>query len=279
MNKIILSLLICPFLCFSQSKSVIKNSVTKEPIPYAEIYFHKTNQSQLTDSEGEIYLNKKFKEKITISCLGFKTKTLTADSSRNIIFLYPKKNQLNEVVIKTPKKVIEYGFHNISTNLFLPTAQVKKAFYPAIYIKNPAPTISSYIKEIKARIKTLDNDEKGKIRLHLYQFDSSTKTIGKELLNDNLIFTIGSKNDVKKFNVKAEHIKLPKNGVLVALQLVNGAKTVTIRCGKDKRLKVKQSYTVPGFKLKNKGININKARLLRFDKKYPLMIGISVEQF
>lgn len=278
MKKITLILGLLPCVVFAQTKVFIVDSSTKMPVKYAEVYVHNAEKYMLADSLGVITLSEKeAKEKITVSCLGFKAKTLATNDIQDTVLLFSKKNKLDKVVIRSSGKEVQYGFVNSPTYFFFPKAKVNKRFYPAVYIKNPSPDVLSYINTVSARIRSTDRHKKGKIRLHIYEFDPDTETIGQELLRENLIFTIGTTPKIKAFPLN-KRLKLPKNGVLVALQLVNDA-AVIIRCGKDKSLETVHSFTVPGFKLKNSGVSLKKVHQLRIAKKYPLMIGITVERF
>jgi len=92
---------------YGQTIKVIDNK-TKEPIPFAEIFFPNLNKGQIANENGIIELNNppKRKTEIIISSLGFKSLTTYADFSIQNDFSFAIEEshfKLNEVVISVPK--------------------------------------------------------------------------------------------------------------------------------------------------------------------------------
>ncbi|WP_430467352.1 DUF5686 family protein [Winogradskyella ouciana] len=101
-NLLLLTLLffITKTLAQSQKKLILINDTTEEVVPFANILFSKVDyKGTSSDIDGVFYVPKTI-ESITISYVGFETKTLrVSDISSQIIRLKPEASALNEVVI------------------------------------------------------------------------------------------------------------------------------------------------------------------------------------
>jgi len=129
MHKITLQLFLLFSLIFSfamnaqEIKSKLIDSITKEPIPYANIIFKKGGT--ISNEEGKFTFlfskNAKATDTLMISCIGYETikKPLTQFKD-SVIFMLPKTNELKEVILDTKKytakEVIAKVKENIATN-------------------------------------------------------------------------------------------------------------------------------------------------------------------
>lgn len=101
--KVLFLLLIVPFLAQTQStfSGVIKDSKTKEPLPFATIITN-INTGEISDAEGKFFLKSKLTiTHLTISYIGYKTKKISINEEDTFltILLDPSKENLDEVVI------------------------------------------------------------------------------------------------------------------------------------------------------------------------------------
>lgn len=139
------------FFCFTsittaQSlSSKVVDSITQKPIPYATILLSKKS-GVITNEEGNFNLrfnqNNNSKDSITISCIGYKTKTIlnkvTLDS---IIYLSPKAIELGPVILTnkeyTAEEIIDLVKENSAKNY--PKSTIKRRlFFRESYFQNMA---------------------------------------------------------------------------------------------------------------------------------------------
>jgi len=110
MNKKVKLVLIGFLLIFSrivfsqaniQSKSIVIDSKTQEPLIYASVLNKSNKSGTVTDLNGKFILNKNnIGDSIIVSYIGFKTKVIVlTGKSIDTIVLNPKKNLLDEVIV------------------------------------------------------------------------------------------------------------------------------------------------------------------------------------
>lgn len=80
--------LLCASSCLSQSISftgIIQDAHTKEPIPFASVYFKRSNIGKTTDSAGNFsfYISKYSKDTLLVTYVGYETYKLPVDDSLN----------------------------------------------------------------------------------------------------------------------------------------------------------------------------------------------------
>lgn len=85
----------------------VKDSSTKEPIPFAVVTFNQTTVAAYTSESGKFSIsNRRNITKVTVSLMGYKTQTFTIPAEKTTvkeIFLESTNTELTEVVVK-PKK-------------------------------------------------------------------------------------------------------------------------------------------------------------------------------
>ena len=106
--RTLFTLLFVCFISFAQSQSLeLKGKIvdikTKEPLPFASVYFNKTTNGVDTDENGkfEIKVNPAFRE-LVISYLGYNTLSYQLDLSaldQPFTFELEPNNQLDEVEV------------------------------------------------------------------------------------------------------------------------------------------------------------------------------------
>lgn len=123
--KITILLLILPAVIFSQNKPlVIKGTITdsnNEPLPYVAISILEKNKGTSSNDEGAFILKlteSNLQDVITISTIGFKTKTIIVENflntSSNIIILEEDVVSLDEITLINPETYVKDALKNIS---------------------------------------------------------------------------------------------------------------------------------------------------------------------
>jgi len=103
---------------------------SKQPVPYATIQFANNKNGVIANIKGDFRIPiryKKEKDILIVSCIGYSTKRVALNSltekSYHIIFLIPKTEQLNEVVLNAKDKkkllarqIVAIAIENIKNN-------------------------------------------------------------------------------------------------------------------------------------------------------------------
>ena len=183
-------------------KIIVIDSVTSEILPFASISHQKIGSDNI----------------IRISNIGYKTKTLKANNTRDTIDLKPISYSLKEVEVTAEKKSIEYydlGFHK-EKRLFYNTGHTISALpyrilaAAKIFPKND----SDFIEGVYIRLK----HNKGKeTNFKLYLMSVDGEGLPKDTILKKLL-------DAKEYNRKAyvdisEHyLSIPSEGIFIAFE-------------------------------------------------------------
>jgi hypothetical protein len=117
----LLILLCSAFHGFSQTiQGIVLDINTKEPIPFAKVYFNGTYTGTSANESGEFHLSLKENtpRPITATSIGYYSMTRDDYPIDSIVFLllYPKIYKIAEVIIKPDSKSRMGRFYGLSTN-------------------------------------------------------------------------------------------------------------------------------------------------------------------
>jgi len=204
-------------------ESKIKDSITQKSIPYVNIAYLNLNIGTMSDEKGYFNLKKIDTLKyIQISSLGYESKIVNIKRIDSIIFLKPKIESLNEVVVysknidynKNIKLGLNQSFNKIKTSL--PFGYEFSAFIENKYKKR------GVIKEVFLNLnKSNEYDFIATYNIKFYRYDSIRKEPGELLSEKNIFVKPKNKTYILKINVENLNISLPKNGICVGVELVN----------------------------------------------------------
>lgn len=134
MNKITLFISLCFSLSFfSQSKEfILIDSISNKPIDLGQISYPALEIGSVSNKDGRIRIPLK-EEKIIVSHINYLEKVFSFDvfKKKDTLFLIPKKNQLDEIVIYNldlKKKLV-----HILENTYLENYATKKAIHKSTY--------------------------------------------------------------------------------------------------------------------------------------------------
>lgn len=222
MKKCVLLVVFISFQLVGQQiifKGTLLDSKTRKPIVYANISFSETTKGISTTEQGTffMYINQKYlKGKVHISCLNYKDTLVNAsDLNGKILFMLPKENVLNEVIItkridktivldKVKKKV--HGVHTVGMRML--------AKYFPNTMKNKC---CNYISKVAIYFSKRHN-KKSKFRVRIFDKDEKTGLPKNDLLNVNLPVTIIEGQLSTKIDLSNYSIEMPTNGVFIAFE-------------------------------------------------------------
>ncbi|PNW25766.1 carboxypeptidase-like regulatory domain-containing protein [Formosa algae] len=204
-------------LCFSQIKSKIINSETKEKIPYVNIWVENENIGTTSNENGEFELEVDNSKVILFSAIGFETKKISSDSIKNILELKPITTELEEVVIKSKKltKKLKIG-------------KFKKSKISHYFGCGMTPWISArffkYDKKYdqisflqKIRLLTESDIENAKFNIRLYGVNEKGEPDGY-IYDENIIGIAKKGKKITEVNVSNLNITFPKEGFFIAIE-------------------------------------------------------------
>lgn len=218
MKKLLaITLLLISNLCFSQLKSVIIDSETKEKIPYVNIWVENENIGTTSNEKGEFKLEIDGTKVILFSAIGFETKKISSDSIKNILELKPLITQLNEVVIKSKKKsqkLIIGKFKKSKINHYF--ACGTKPWITARYFKfKEEYNNTSFLNKI--RLLTNSDVENSKFNIRLYGVSENGEP--KDYIYDENIIGIAKKGKkITEIDMSDLNIEFPKDGFFIAIE-------------------------------------------------------------
>lgn len=213
MRKFLGLVLLMSVNLIAQTKGVVKDSLSGNPISYVSIWVENENIGTTSEENGEFSINVNDKNKnLIFSALGFKKKTVKAGQS-NVVSLVPTALDLPEVMIsnRKDKKQVEIGRRRGVAEAFDNGPRMDAKFFPFL----PDYKKTRWIKS--AAIFTDSRIDEATIKLHLYEIDENGFP-GEEMLTKDLIVPI--KRGISKTEVDLTdfNLEMPKNGIFVVVE-------------------------------------------------------------
>ncbi len=198
---------------FSQVKGVVKDSLTGQPIPFANIWVENENVATTSEEDGTFSIVVNKDKNLIFSALGYEKKTLIAAQVAQVL-LFPKAFALDEVVISnsigTKQNVIGLTENTVAQAFDNgPRIDVKFFPYQAEYKKTP------YLKRVT--VYTDSRIEDATVKIHLYKVDTNGYP-GDELLQKPLIVTVKNGTKTNKIDLSDFGLVMPKNGLFVGFE-------------------------------------------------------------
>ncbi|WP_309640201.1 carboxypeptidase-like regulatory domain-containing protein [Flavobacterium sp.] len=214
-QKIFLAWLILVNITVSaQIKGVVKDSITKEPIPYVNISVENENLGTTSEENGAFTIHVSEKSKnLFFSALGFEKKKIKISKGMEV-YLKSMAYQIDEVVIskrfETRQKEIGETESQI-LQAFDNGPRIDTKFFPYF----PSYKRTKFIKQVV--ISTDSKIEEATFKIHFYSVDANGFP-GDELLSKDLIVSVSQGVKRTKFNVTKFNLRMPKQGIFVGFE-------------------------------------------------------------
>ncbi len=235
--KIWFSVLIILITNFGYSQIIsgkIVDSISQKPLDLATISFKNSSYNVLSDAEGRFKIDGiNLPSYLLVSNIGYKTKKIEISAKENnyVINLSPQIEQLDEILIVSTKKKVEYNGDKRLKSKNENSEYVGFQFNTenCVYVKNPynkKGKIKSIILEV-SKLKGYLENKKYKIdylatfNLKFYKYDIQKNKPGKEIYSKNLIIEPENKNYKLTIDVDSLQIPFPENGVCVGVEIIN----------------------------------------------------------
>jgi len=213
--KIILTLLLFASMLSAQTKGVVKDSITGQPIAYVSIWVENENIGTTSEENGTFSINTTSKSKTLIfSSLGFKTKNV-AVSNAAAVYLSPVPYQIEEVVLgDVRKRTLWREIGTVESSVLEafdngPKIAAKFFWYCPDYKK------TKFIKQVS--INTDSKIANASFKIHFYSVNADGSP-GPEMLNKDFIVTVSKGNRQTLFDVTKFGLTMPKNGIFVGFE-------------------------------------------------------------
>ncbi|THD32823.1 carboxypeptidase-like regulatory domain-containing protein [uncultured Flavobacterium sp.] len=198
----------------AQTKGVVKDSLTVNPIAYVSIWVENENIGTTSEENGEYQIGTNDKNKnLIFSALGYQKKTVKVSESQ-IVLLSPSTFELDEVTInnKKEKKQLEIGkTKNTIAEAFDNGPRMDAKFFPYYTEYKKTRWIQ------KAIILTDSRIDDATIKLHLYDVDENGFP-GNELLSKDYIVTIKKGVTKNEIDLSDFNLEMPKTGIFVVFE-------------------------------------------------------------
>lgn len=214
---LVITILLISNYCFSQLKSVIIDSETKEKIPYVNIWIENENIGTTSNEKGEFELEINGTKIILFSALGFETRKISSDSIKNVLELKPLVTELKEVVIKSKKqnkKLVVGKFKKSKINHYFacgttPWISARYFKYQEDYDK------TSFLNKIRVLTNSDVNDSKFNIRFYSV---SKNGEPNESIFDENIIGIAKKGKKITEIDISDLNIEFPKEGLFIAIE-------------------------------------------------------------
>jgi hypothetical protein len=235
--KLLFNTLILLMTNFGYSQIIsgrIVDSISKKTIDLATISFKNLSYNVLSDTEGNFKIDcNNASSALLISNIGYKTKQVKISNKQNyyIIYLSPQIEELNEVIIVSKNKKIEYSWDKILKSKNENSEHVGFQFNTenCVYIKNPynkkgkIKSISFEVSKLKGYLdnKKYKIDYLATFNMKFYSYDNQRQKPGKEIYSKNLIIETENKTYNLTIDIDSLQIPFPENGVCIGVEIIN----------------------------------------------------------
>lgn len=213
-KKIFLTILIIfSNVLFGQESYIVIDSLSNEPISYANIWIN--NKIFTNSDENGLFIIENKNAEYNVSCLGYKKKKI--DLSKKKVLLTPESINLKEIIVTNRKsnKEIKIGSNKnkdiiIAANFDSKFAEIGKVFIPQ-------DTTCLFLKEVK--FNTFSMLKNATAKINIYSLDNNMQPY--KLINyDNLICNIKKGNQKSVIKLEEYNIIVPKEGFMVSIQIL-----------------------------------------------------------
>ncbi len=218
-HLIILSALLVTFCSQAQITAIVYDSITKESIPYINIWVEGQDKGTSADENGNFTLEVIDDSNVLVfSAVGYKTKRIGLDSIGDVVELVSDVIQLSEVVIN-PKKYKEFVIGSLKkSNIKSYFEGVQNPMMPATYFDYKEEYADTpYL--CKIRFVTSSSIPDTKFNIRLYSSDKEGAP-HKVIFNKNIIGIAEKGKNITEIDVSGMNIRFPKEGLFIAFEFL-----------------------------------------------------------
>ena len=222
-NILLYTLILLGTSSYSQKllSGYILENKTLEPLSYSTIIIENESRGTYSEIDGFFKLDTTSygNRKITLSHIGYKTKTLQLNSfkEKDTVFLVKEEHILNEVVIKAySKKLHEKWFKNDSKERTFITSPARGTTYAVLIDKHPKQKFGSFELYYLAQKSSPEN----KIRIKFLQLDTKGNPTDNQLIIKDLIYTLTYNSEHITIDLSYLDFIIPEEGFYIGVEFL-----------------------------------------------------------
>lgn len=209
-----------PLALFGQPFHVVRDSLTQQPIPYANILVENQQAGTTANEKGEFSFLKTIGGKVVVlSSIGYKSKRIIFYDTISVITLQPIVTELKEIIIMAGKKskkrhLEKFEKSDIKTQFGNNQYPWSLAHYfPFDSTLHNTPFLESI------SIYTISKVPAAKFIIKLHTKDEGG-SIGELLHHENIIATAKKGKHITQVNVSNLGIVIPETGLFIVLEFL-----------------------------------------------------------
>ncbi|MDR1197803.1 MAG: carboxypeptidase-like regulatory domain-containing protein [Prevotellaceae bacterium] len=249
--KNILIFIIINLLCYSclaqtDRKIFVADSITKEPVEYADIVFMDTDDGTYSNNKGIFYISQNIKQ-IEISSIGYYSKTINIEKIIDTVFISPQIYEISETKVlptKKKRKLVELGYANKNSIYFIGfiSGEEIAVYIPTGNENNTFRLIKQVIiRERNALQRQVDIQKReytGIFKINFYKA-TENKEIGELINTEDIVFTSEILKSKTKLDISKFNVYMPENGIFVAVEFMGTVNDEREEIMKFKKLKMR----------------------------------------
>jgi hypothetical protein len=216
-------LLLVSVTSIAQVKSTILDNVTKEPIPYVNIWVEGEDVGTTADENGNFELNDtKQGTNLVFSAVGYGTISIELTEINETILLKPQTIQLEEVVINSKKRTgknkrIVNGFKKVDQEQFVGIPDIGPFMLGRYVPYKPEYAHTPYLSTIKFKGRKHKKEFTFNLRLYTVNEDGSP---GDMLHDKNIIIKQAPKKQDIIADLSMLNITIPPEGIFIVAEFL-----------------------------------------------------------
>jgi hypothetical protein len=220
--KISLSLILIfiSLLANAQLSTVLKNSLTKQPVSYANIWILGENIGTTADENSNFTFDNSVKNKrITISCVGFDRREIVFNASSKTIYLKRAGNLLKEVSVTPRLRNKILVVNRLSKNKWKPSFENggNPWLMGRCFPFREKYEVTPYINQVKFFTRSRVSDAKFGIQLVSINKNGQPK----KTLNSQPIYDFAKKRtSFTEIDISDLNIEMPETGIIMAVEWI-----------------------------------------------------------
>lgn len=236
--RIILIFIFSHQIAYSQQrKSIVLDSFNNKVLPFSTIKIlgKQTGVYGLDDGSFSLPLSINATDSLEVSHVGYKTLKLTYKTLKDTVFLIPKINELEEIIISnknwksktistTKVKTTDWflGFNEELATLVKPNIKCNNCILKTITI----PIGKKTVREIKGTPKVTYPDFDAVLELNFYSVKENRPSL-VSLLNKAIFINVNQdSSETIVLNLSEEYISLDKNGIYISIEILTSLEEI-----------------------------------------------------
>lgn len=217
-NLSLVILLFIAVVCYPQTKGIILDKVTLEPVPYANIGVENSIIGATSDLTGHFLIKAPASDnRLIISAIGYATQYVTVSDKKIEVMLEPRVYEIEEVVVRsrnTNKQLVVNALERRKSNHHLASSG-----YPWISARyfeyRPEYKDIPFVKKLK--ILTDCGIASAKFNVRIINANEKGEPV-EDIFNENIIVSAKKGNRIVTVSLVDKNLLFPKNGFFVALE-------------------------------------------------------------